>query len=124
MSDSLRPHGLWHARFPCPSPYPEMLKLMSIKSVMSSNYLILCCHRLLPSIFLSIRVFSNESALYTRWQKYCSFSISPSSEYSGWMFFKIDWFDILPVQRTLKSLLQHQVYHASFLDFIHAFVKL
>ena len=83
---------------------------MSIKSVMPSNHLILCCPLLLlPSIFPSIRVFSNESALHIRWPKYWSFSfsISSSSEYSGLISFRIDWFDLLAVQGTLKSLLQH-----------------
>ena len=88
-----------------------LLKLMSIKSVMPSNYLILCQPLLLlPSIFPSIRVFSKESILHIRWPKYCSFnfSISPSNEYSGLISFSIDWFD-LAVQWTLKSLLQHYV---------------
>ena len=77
----------------------SLLKLMSIESVMPSNHLILCCpHRLLPSIFPSIRVFSNESALHTRWPKYWSFSISPFSEYSGLIFFRIHWFDLPAVQ--------------------------
>ena len=84
------------------------LKLMSIKSVMSSNHLILC-HPvlLLPSIFPSIRVFSNESALCIRWPKYWSFSfsLSPSNEYSGLISFRMDWLDLLAVQGTLKSLL-------------------
>ena len=87
-----------------------LLKLMSIELMILSNCLILC-HLLLvlPSIFPSIRVFSNESALHIRWPKYWSFgfSISPSNEYSGLISFKIDWFDILSVQGTLKSLLQH-----------------
>ena len=91
----------------------SLLKLMSIESVMPSNHLILC-HPLLflPSIFPSIRVFSNESAVYIRWPKYrCfNFSISPSNEYSGLVSFRIDWFDLLAVQGTLKSLLQ---YHSS-----------
>ena len=81
-------------------------KLMSIESVMPSNHLILCDPLLLlPSIVPSIRVFSNESALHIRWSKYCSFSlsISPSSEYSGLLFFRIDWFDLLAAQGTLKS---------------------
>ena len=85
-------------------------KLMSIESVMPSNHLILCRPLfLLPSIFPSIRVFSNELALHIRWPEYCSFSfsISPSNEYSGLIFFRIDWFDFLGVQGTLKSLLQH-----------------
>ena len=90
----------------------SLLKLMSIKSVMPSNHLILCCSRLLPpSIFPSIRVFSNESVLCIRWPKYrsFSFSISPSNEYSGLISFRINWFDLLAVQGTLKSLLQHPV---------------
>ena len=88
----------------------SLLKLMSIESVMPSNHLILCRPLLLPpSIFPSIRVFSNESVLCIRWPKYrsFSFSISPSSEYSGLTSFKIDWFDLLAVQGTLESLLQH-----------------
>ena len=88
----------------------SLLKLMSIESVMSSNYLILCHPLLLPpSIFSSIRVFSNESALGIRWPKYWSFSfsISPSNEYSGLISFRMDWLDLLAVQGTLKSLLQH-----------------
>ena len=81
---------------------------MSIKLVMPSNHLILCRSLLLlPSIFPSIRVFSNESFLHIRWPKYWSFSISPSSEYSGLISFRMDWFDLLAVQGTLKSLLQH-----------------
>ena len=84
--------------------------------VMSSNHLILCCPLLLLlSIFPSIRVFSNESVLHIRWPKYCSFSISPSHEYSGLISFRIDWFDLLEVQRTLKSLLQHHSSKASVL---------
>ena len=86
---------------------------MSIESVMLSNHLILCCPLLLPpSIFPSIRVFSNESVLHIRWPKYWSFSFSnsPSSEYSGLISFRIDWFDLLAVQGILKSLLQ---YHGS-----------
>ena len=86
------------------------LKLMSIESVMPSNQLILCHPLLLPpSIFLSIRVFSNESALLIRWPKYWSFNfnISPSNEYSGLISFRMDWLDLLAVQGTLKSLLQH-----------------
>ena len=80
---------------------------MSIQSVMPSNHLILCFFLLLPSIFPSIRVFSNESALFIRWSKCWSFSISPSNEYSELISFTIDWFDLLAVQETLKSLLQH-----------------
>ena len=88
----------------------SITKLMSIKSVMPSNHLILChLLLLLPSIFSSIKVFSNESVLCIRWPKYWSFnfSISPSNEYSGPTSFRIDWFDLLAVRRTLKSLLQH-----------------
>ena len=88
----------------------SLLKLMSIELVMPSNHLILCRPLLLlPSIFPSIRVFSNESALWIRWPKYWSFSfsISPSNEYSRLISFRIDWFDLLAVQGTLKSLLQH-----------------
>ena len=88
----------------------SLLKLMSIESVMPSNHLIFCHPLLLLcSIFPSIRVLSNESALHIRWRKYWSFScsISPSSEYSRLISFRIDWFDLLLVQRTLKSLLQH-----------------
>ena len=87
----------------------SLLTLMSIESVMPSNHLILCHPLLLPSIFPSIRVFPNESILHIRWPKYWSFSfsISPSNEYSGLIFFRIDWFDLLAVQGTLKSLLQH-----------------
>ena len=94
----------------------SLLKLMSIELVMPSNHLILCCPLLLlPSIFPSIRVFSNESALRIRWLKYWSFSfnISPSNEYSGLISFRIDLFDFLAVQETLKSLPQHQSSKAS-----------
>ena len=87
----------------------SLLKLMSIKSVMPSSHLILCCSLLLPSIPLSIRVFSNESTLRMRWPKYWSFSfsISPSNEHPGLISFRRDWLDLLAVQRTLKSFLQH-----------------
>ena len=105
MSDSLQPHGL--------------LKLVSTESVMLSNHIILC-HPLflLPSIFPSIRVFFNESALCIRWPKYWSFnfSISPSSEYSGLISFRTDWFDLLTVQGTLKSLFQQHNSKASILQ--------
>ena len=96
----------------------SLLKHMSMESVMPSNHLILCCPLLLqPSIFPSIRVFSSESALHITWPKYwCfSFSISPSNEYSGLISFRIDWFDLLAVQETLKSLLQHRSSKASIL---------
>ena len=95
----------------------SLLKVMSIESVMPSNHLILYHPLLLlPSIFPSIRVFSNESALCIRWPKFWSFSISPSNEYSGVTFFRIDWFDLLAVQGTLKSLLQHHTSEASILQ--------
>ena len=95
---------------PVHHPLPKLLKLMSIKLVMSSNHLILCCPLLLlPSIIPSIRVFSKESLPCIRWPKYWSFnfSISPSNEYSGLISFGIDWFDLLAVKRTLKCLLLH-----------------
>ena len=94
------------------------LKLMSIESVMPSNHLILCCPLLLlPSIFPSIRVFSNVSVLCIRWPKYWSFSfsISPSNEYSGLISFRMGWLDLLAIQRALKSLLQHHNSKASIL---------
>src|SRR5574341_1229361 len=91
-------------------------KPMSIESVMPSNHLILCHPLLLPSIFPSIRVFSSESALRIRWPKYWSFCISPSNEYSGLISFRIDWFELLSVQGTLKSLLQHHDLKASVLQ--------
>ena len=94
----------------------SLLKLMSIQLVMPSNRLILCyLLLLLPSIFPSIRVFSNESVLCIRWPKYWSFSISPFNEYSGLISFRMDWFDYLAVQGTLKSLLQHHSSKASIL---------
>ena len=103
--------------FPVQHQLPELLKLMSSESVMPSNHLILChCLLLPPSIFPSIRVFSNESVLCISWPKYWSFSISPSNEYSGLIFFRIDWFDLLAVQGTLKSLLQHHSPKASILQ--------
>ena len=97
----------------------NLLKLMSIESVMPSNHLILCHPLLLsPSVFPSIRVFSNESALRIRWPKYwsCSFNISPSNEHSGLISFRMDWLDLLAVQGTLKSLLQHCSSKASILQ--------
>ena len=99
------------------SSYWPLLKLMSTESVIPSNYLILCHPLLLlPSIFPHIRVFSSELALHIRWAKYWSFSISPSNEYSGLISFRIDWFDLLAVQGTLKSLLQHHSLKASILQ--------
>ena len=109
MSDSLRPHGLQHTRPPCPSPTPRVYPNSS-PLIRSSNHLILCRPLLLlPSIFPSIRVFSNESAPHIRWPKYWSFSlnISPSSEHSRLIFFRMDWLDLHAVHGTLKSLLQH-----------------
>ena len=97
---------------------PSLLKLMSIGSVMPSNYLILCRPLLLlPSIFPSIRVFSNKSVLHIKWPKYWSFSfnISPSNEHPGLISFRMDWLDLLAVQGTLKSLLQHHSSKASIL---------
>ena len=92
-------------------------KLMSIESVMPFNHLILCRPLLLPSIFPSIRVFSNESALHIRWPNYWSFSfsITPSNEHPGLISFRMDWLDLLAVQGTLKSLLQHHSSKASIL---------
>ena len=94
-----------------------LLKLTSIESVILSNHLILCLPHLLPSIFPSTRVFYNESVLRIRWPKYwsCSFNISPSNEYSGLISFRMDWLDLLAVQGTLKSLLQHHSSKASIL---------
>ena len=111
MSDSLQPHGLQQPRPPCPSPTPRVysnscpLSRWCHPTISSSVVPIL----LLPSIFPSVRVFSNESVLHIRWPKYWSFSfsISPSNEYSGLISFKMDWLDLLAIQRTLKSLLQH-----------------
>ena len=96
----------------------SLLKLMSIRSVMPSNHLILCHPRLLmPSIYPKIRVFFNESVLRIRWSKYWSFSfsLSPSNEYSGLISFRMDWLDLLAVQETLKSLFQHHSSKASVL---------
>ena len=96
----------------------SLLKLMPIESVRPSSHLILLCPLLLPSIFPSIRVFSTESVLHIRWSKYWSFSfnISPSNEYSGLISFRMDWLDLLAVQGTLKSLLQHHTSKASILQ--------
>ena len=94
----------------------SLLKLMCMESVMPSNHLILCCPLLLlPSIFPSIRVFSNESVLCIRWPKYWSFSVSPCNEYSGLIFFRIDWLNLLAVQGTFKRLLQHHSSKAAIL---------
>ena len=142
MSDSSRPHELQHARPPCPSPSPgftqthvhrvsdaiqaslsitnsrSLLKLMSIKSVIPSSHLILCHPLLLlHPIPPSITVFSSESTLCMRWPKYWSFSsnISPSNEHSGLISFRMDLLDLLEVQGTFKSLLQHHSSKASIL---------
>ena len=118
LCPTLRPHGLQHARPPLSIISSQsLLKLMFIASVMPSNHLILCRPLLPPSIFPSIRVFSNESALCIRWPKYWSFSfnISPSNEYSGLMSFRMEWLDLLAVQGTLRSLLQHHSSKASIL---------
>ena len=116
LSDSLRPHGLQHARLPYPSPTPGACSDLCP----SSRW----CHPTilssvvpfsLPSVFPSIRVFSSESVLHIRWPEYWSFSISPPSAYSGLIFFRIDWFD-LAVQGTLKILLQHYHWKATVLQ--------
>ena len=115
MTPGIAPHQV-----PCPSPSISwiLIKLMSIESVMLSNHLILCHPLLLPSVFPSIRVFSNELALCIRSPKYWSFSfsISLSNEYSGLISFRIDWFDLFSVQGTLKSLLQHHSSKGSILQ--------
>ena len=119
MSNSVTP---WTAACQASTSFTSswsLLKFMSIESVVPSNHLILCCPLLLlPSIFPNIRVFSNESALHSRWPKNWSFSfsISPSNEYSGLISFRMDWLDILAVQGTLKSLLQHHSSKASVLQ--------
>ena len=103
----------------------SLLKLMSIELVMPSNHLILCHPLLLlPSIFPSSKVFSNESVLCIRWPKYGSFSFSPSNEYSGLISFRMDWFDLLAVQGTLKSLLQHHTSKASILQCSAFFIEI
>ena len=119
VSNSLQPCGLWHTKLPCPSPTPGAYS----NSCPSSRW----CHTtispscqpllLLPSIFPSIRVFSNESVLHIRWPKYWSFSfnIRPSNEYSGLISFRMDWLNLLAVQGTLKNLLQHHSSNASIL---------
>ena len=116
MSDSLRPHGLQQASLSITNSHSLPI-LMSIESLMPSYHLMICCPLLfLPSVFPSIRVFSNESALI-RWPKYWSFnfSISLPNEYLGLISFRMDWFDLLAVQETLKSLLQHHSSKASIL---------
>ena len=118
MSDSLQPMDCSMPGLPVHHQLPELTQLISIESVMPSNHLILCRLLLLPpSIFPSIRVFSNESALCIRWPEYWSFSfnISPSNENSGLISFRMDWLDLLAVQGTHKSLLQHHSSKASIL---------
>ena len=108
MSNFSQPHSLKHDSLLCPPLFPRVLKFMSIESVMPPNHLILCCPLLLlPSIFPNIRVSPNESTLCIRWPNYWSFSfsISPSNEYSGLISFRMNWFDLLAVQGSLKSLL-------------------
>ena len=123
VSDSLQPMDCSAPGFPVNHQLQSLLKLMSVELMMLSNYLILCCPLLLlPQIFPSIRVFPNESVLHIRqpqnWS--FSFSISPSNEYSTLISFRIDWFDSLAVQGTLKSLLQHRnskasiIWHSAF----------
>ena len=101
----------------------SLLKLMFIESVIPSNHFILCrCLLLPPSIFLSIRIFSNELVLHIRWPKYWSFSFSPSNEYSGLISSRMDWLDLLAVQGTLKSLLQHHSSKISVLQHLAFFI--
>ena len=119
MSDSLRHHGLQHTRLPCPSPSPRVCwNSCPLSQWCHPTHLILCCPLLLlPSVFPSIKVFSNESVLCIRWPKHWSFSfsISPPNEYSGLISFRMDWLDLPAVQGTLKSLLQHDSSKASIL---------
>ena len=118
MSQSLRPHGLQLARLPCPSPLLEFTQTQvhSVGDAIQSSHPLLSPSPLAFN-FSSIRVFSNELALCIRWPKYWSFSfsISPSNEYSGLISFRMDWLDLLAVQGTLKSLLQHHSSKASIL---------
>ena len=126
-SDSLPLRGLQHARLCCPSLSPTVCsKFMSIELMMLSNHLILCHPLLLlPSVYSSIRVSSNESALHIKWPKYwsCSFSISPSNKYSGMFSFRSDWLDLLAVKGTLKNLPQQHNSKASMLIPIHDYWK-
>ena len=117
-SNSLRPHESQHTRPPCPITNSQSsLRLTSIELVVLSSHLILCCPLLLPPIPPSIRVFSNETTVHMRWPKYWSFSFSssPSNEHPGQISFRMDWLDLLAVQGTLKSLLQHHSSKASIL---------
>ena len=131
VSDSLRPHGLQHASLSCPSPMPGAYSnSCPLRQLCPFNHLILCHPLLLPpSIFPSIRVFSSELGLHIRWPKYWSFSfsISPSTEYSGLISFRMDWLDLLAVQGSLKSPLQHHsskasiVQHSAFFIVQHSY---
>ena len=124
LSNALRPSGLQHTRLPCSSPSPggcsnscPLMSITHVQMVMPYNHLIQCHPLLLlPSIFPSIRVFFNKSAFCIRWLKYWSFSISPLNEYSRLISFRIDRFDLLEVQGTLKSLFQHHSSKASILQ--------
>ena len=119
MSPSLRPNGLQHSRLPCPSPTPRAYSNSCSLSWWCHPTIILCCPLLLPpSVFHSIRVFSNESVSPIRWPKdwSFSFSIGPFNEYSGLISFRMDWLDPLAIQGTLKSLLQHHSSKASSLQ--------
>ena len=125
VENSLQPHGMQHTIFPCPSPFPELAQTHIHWACEAIHNLILCHpHLLLPSVFPSIQVFSHESALCIRCPKYWSFSfsISPSNENSGLISYRTDWFDLLTVQETLKSLLQHHSSKASILQHSAFFV--
>ena len=116
---TLWPHGLQHTKLPCPSLYPRVCSNSGPLSWWCHPTILSCHPLLLPSAFSSIRDFSNESALHIRWPKYWSFSFSnsPSNEHLGLISFRIDWFDLLDVQGTLKSLLQHHSLKASVLQY-------
>ena len=125
MSNSLQPHGLQHIRLFCPSLSPSLLKFTSILLLILSDHLILWCALLvLHSTFPSIRVFCNESALRMMWPEYWnfSFSISSSNKYSGLISFRVDWFDLLTVQGTVRSLFQHCNSEASILQLSAVFI--
>ena len=115
ISNSLQSHGRQHARFLCPSPFPGVFSNSCPLSWWCHPNLILCHPLLLPSVFPSIRVFSNESALCLKWPKYWIFSFSLSNEYSGLISLRMNWFDLLALPGTLKSLLQHHSLKASIL---------
>ena len=124
VSDCFRPHGLQHTMLLCSSPIPEFIETHVHELPIPSNHLIFCCPLLLPLIFPSIRVFSNESVLCIRWPKYWSFSfnISPSNEHPGLISFRMDWLDLFAVQGTLKNLLQHHSSKASILWRSHPYM--